>query len=188
MSLRVALRRPVVDEFLESAAWRFPATGFILDVAGIGFLAAHRGRFQCRGDAVAVNAVNLQRLTGSFVGAVCADVLQHSTEPSREINELARLLSSGAVLLLTVPLDRSGATTWSEGERWWRGLLESAGFTVVSIEVQWDKWTLMVDAIRLAGRVLGMQWSHEQRPSGYGIVAERKRGDFRLPTGAWWLA
>jgi ubiquinone/menaquinone biosynthesis C-methylase UbiE len=76
---------------------------------------------------------------GSFDAILCTQVLEHVPEPIRVINEFARILQTGGVLLLTSP-QRSGLHLdpyhFYGGYTiyWYKKFLPEAGFDIVSIE------------------------------------------------------
>ena len=75
----------------------------------------------------------------SFDVILCTEVLEHHPEPIAVINEFARLLSAGGILLLTAPL---GSGIHQEPNHfyggytpyWYRRFLSEVGFDQISIE------------------------------------------------------
>jgi len=77
--------------------------------------------------------------SGSFDVVLCTEVLEHHPEPIAVVHELARILSTGGVLLLTAPL---GSGIHQEPNHyyggytpyWYERFLPEAGFGDISIE------------------------------------------------------
>jgi ubiquinone/menaquinone biosynthesis C-methylase UbiE len=76
---------------------------------------------------------------GSFDVIICTEVLEHHPEPAAVVNEFARILPAGGILILTAPL---GSGIHQEPNHyyggytpyWYQRFLPEAGFGDISIE------------------------------------------------------
>jgi ubiquinone/menaquinone biosynthesis C-methylase UbiE len=92
------------------------------------------GQIDYVGDASAIPAPD-----GEFDAVLCTEVLEHHPEPIRVVKEMARILKSGGILLLTAPLGSGihqepyhyygGYTPY-----WYQRFLGEAGFVDIHIE------------------------------------------------------
>lgn len=92
------------------------------------------GRIDYVGDAASIPAPD-----GEFDAVLCTEMLEHHPEPIRVVEELARILKPGAILLLTAPLGSGihqepyhfygGYTPY-----WYEKFLGEAGFKELSIQ------------------------------------------------------
>lgn len=91
------------------------------------------GRIDYVGDAAAIPAPDSE-----FDAVLCTEMLEHHPEPIRVVNELARILKPGGLLLLTAPLGSGihqepfhfygGYTPY-----WYQKFLSEAGFARITI-------------------------------------------------------
>jgi ubiquinone/menaquinone biosynthesis C-methylase UbiE len=104
---------------------RPPDAGFVLDLgSGDGWVHRRLGTPRRAVVSVDLGTANLRRIDadsggnarcvcadahhlpfrdGAFIGAVCAEVLEHVNEPERVMRELARVLTPGATLVASTP-------------------------------------------------------------------------------------
>lgn len=119
--------------------WR--GHGLDISPAAISYarrLAEHKGISE-RADFRLGNIERLPFATRSLDLVVASEVIEHMPEPSRVIEEIARVLKPGGQLILTMPLDShtpAHLNALSHAEEF-RSLCERSGLRLRRIEPQW---------------------------------------------------
>jgi SAM-dependent methyltransferase len=160
-----SVRRYFVDEFFERHVRTLPPSSRIVDIGGRR--GKQRGRFNLHTHGHHVTCVNLSREANPDLLAdacavplpnACADVIilgeviEHLSDAPGALQEAARLLAPGGVLLATAPYlfrlhpDPLDVARYSPD--WWARHLALAGFRDVSIESQGSFPSVLAEFIR----------------------------------------
>lgn len=105
------------------------------DGAGDG-IGLHTGSFSFDGLDLVCDVTDVPEPEASFDAVLCSEVLEHVPDPTRALDEFARLLKDGGVLLLTAPfcsLTHFAPYHFSTGlsRYWYAHHLERLGFEIV---------------------------------------------------------
>lgn len=101
---------------------------------------------------VQADAAALPFPEGLFDAVICSELLEHVPDPVHVVTEIHRVTRRKGTVLICVPfLNRIHGDPEDYGrytDRYWRRVLERAGFTEISIEKQGLFWSVLVDMIR----------------------------------------
>lgn len=109
------------------------------------------GELDYVGDITAIN-----ERSNTFDAILCTEVLEHVPYPVDAINELARLLKPGGVLILTAPsncLRHQDPYFFSSGyaDHWYETVLGAAGMEIVSLDPVGDYYSWMTVELARSG-------------------------------------
>jgi len=112
----------------------------------------HTGTWNYGRIDVVSDIARIPRPTSSFDAILCTEVLEHVTDPLAAVDEFARLLRKGGVLLLTVPFaslvhfaPHHYVTGFSK--YWYLHHLRSRGFEIQVLEPNGDWFDLMLQEV-----------------------------------------
>lgn len=163
--LGYSLRRHFVDDFHIRHVAGIPQGSLVLDLGGnrVG----KRGIFDidrynihviyanlsvAKLPNIQADAAALPFREGLFDAVICSELLEHVPDPVDVVTEIHRVTKRKGMVLICVPfLNRIHGDPEDYGrytDRYWRRVLERAGFTEISIEKQGFFWSVLVDMIR----------------------------------------
>jgi SAM-dependent methyltransferase len=160
-----SLRRYFVDQFFFGQMDSLPEGSRILDIGGHKI--RKRGQFDIeqynlpviymnltrdRLPDVQADAFNVPLASGSFDVIICAELLEHVSNPGSVLIEAHRLLRTGGTLLICAPfLYRIHSDPKDFGrytDYYWQTTLEQIGFQVTKIERQGLFFVVIMDFVK----------------------------------------
>lgn len=164
--LNYSVRRYFVDEFHFRYVPLLPAGSHVLDLGGNK--THKRGMFNIEDYKLRVVYLNLSTSKHpdvqadcrqlpfadfSFNAVICAEVLEHVSEPTGVLREISRILRPGGTLLATVPfLYPVHADPHDFGrytDHYWTGVLKESGFEDMTIERQGLFFSVLANFFKL---------------------------------------
>lgn len=160
-----SIRRYFVDKFYFYNVPKIPHNSLILDLGGTK--AGKRGQFDLnyynldvtylniatdKCPDIQANATFIPIESNYFDVVICAEVLEHVSEPTVVLHEIQRVLKMEGILLATVPflfrLHYVPTDYARYTDMYWQENLSNIGFSKISIESQAFFWGCLFDMIR----------------------------------------
>lgn len=132
---------------------------------------------------------------GSFDVILCTEVLEHVPEPTKAVQEMARILRPGGIMLLTAPLGcllhqepyiyYGGYTPY-----WYRRFLNGAGCDIIAIESNQGFFSLFADYAQWFSNLIHPRQTRRERLPHRALLAllwlgSRPLQRFLGPLGRW---